>query len=103
MWEAPIAEAVAEQNEGVVDVTLTPTDHEYEISSLFGPDIFVRTVTLKMKKGGVTRRRVFAYPQLAKNRITGEELPLIAFSNPSPIFGSRALKCNKELHLAEQP
>ncbi len=103
MWETPIAEAVAEQNEGVVDVTLTPTDHEYEIPPIHATDMFVRTVTFNMKKGGVTSRRVFAYPQLARNRTTDEEIPLIAFSNPSPIFGSRALKFNKELHLAEQP
>lgn len=94
---APVAEVTVQQSEGVYELSASPTTDEYQLSANLGIPVFVGVAPIKLRKGGVVSKRVYAYPQRARNLTTGEEIPLLTFSTPSPIFGPRVLKLNKNL------
>jgi len=80
-------------------MSASPTTDEYELSAAPAIPVFVRAAPIKLRKGGVISKRIYAYPHRARNLTTGEEIPLLTFSTPSPIFGPRVLNLNKTLQL----
>jgi len=98
-----VAEVTVHQNEGIYELSASPTTDEYQLSVFLSTPVFVGVAPFKLKNGGVVSKRIYACPDLARNLTTGEDIPLLAFSTPSPIFGPRVLKMNKTLHLNTTP
>jgi hypothetical protein len=88
------------QTDGAFDVTCVPTTHQYQMpANLEASSVFVMTAKFKQKNGVIVSKRVYAHPTPARNVTTGEDIPLITFAGPSPIFGAHKLK----LHISLQP
>lgn len=100
---APVAEVSIQMSEGVYELSATPSTDEYELCAPHALSRFAMIAPIKLKKGGTVSKRIYAFPHLARNMTTGEEIPLVAFSTPGPIFGPRVLKLNKTLHWVPPP
>jgi hypothetical protein len=90
-----VAEISVIQDGNTYELQVSPTSDEYQLSATNVTSTFVMTASIKQKNGRIAARRIYANTVKARNITTGEEVPLITFSNPVPFFGPRVLKLNK--------
>ena len=98
-FEFFFSQAVAEisviQDGNTYELQVSPTSDEYQLSATAMASTFVMTARIKQKNGRIATRRIYVITLRARNVATGEEVPLVTFSNPVPFFGPRLLKLNK--------
>ena len=90
-----VAEISVIQNGDTYELHVSPTTEEYQISTFNERPTFAMTARIKQRNGRTVARRIHMYPVRAQNVTTGEDVPLVTFSNPTPFFGPRVLKLNK--------
>ena len=92
------------QSEGIYTMTAYGySPHQYQLPAMIGPFSFFMSATIKKAEGGTLSKRIYKHPYPARNVTTGEDVPILTFTNPSHIFGAYVLKLNIKLGPSSNP
>jgi hypothetical protein len=100
----PAAEMTAIQSEGVYAMSAYGhSPHQFQLPATIDQFSFFMSATIKKAEGGTVSKRIYKHHYPARNVTTGEDVPILTFTNPSHIFGAYVLKLKIILNPSSNP